>query len=230
MTTLVLDTSLHCAQAALFDGETCLVNLARKGERGQAEILLPLLEDLLDEARLAWKNLTEVIVTVGPGVFTGIRIGISVARALKLALNIPVVGVSTLHILAAQAIQKDKDKDKAILSLIDAHKNEIYAQRFSSALVPQAAPVLLKGAELASQLYKAGQIVAYPLALVKERAELKNAYGVAQLDLAKALKCALLAPHQAAPLYVRAPDALAQRKGLAKDLAKDAQRFSSCFL
>jgi tRNA threonylcarbamoyladenosine biosynthesis protein TsaB len=222
MVTLVLDTALHCAQACLFDGKTRLANLSRKGERGQAEILLPLLKDLLNEAGLTWKGLTQIIVTVGPGVFTGIRIGISVARALKLALNIPVTGVSTLHVLAAHAAHDNK----TILSLIDAHKNEIYAQYFSATCKPQSEPFLLKNADLILHLKKAGQIIAYPPALVKEREELKHASSVERFDLAKALECALILPHQPTPLYVRAPDAEPQRGGLTKSI----RHFSACFL
>jgi tRNA threonylcarbamoyladenosine biosynthesis protein TsaB len=206
MAILVLDTALHCAQAALFDGERCLAEKMRKGERGQAEILLPLLEEILGEAKLNWKDLNKIIVTVGPGVFTGIRTGIAVARALKLALAIPVVGVSTLHVLAAQA----QEKNKPVLALIDAHKSEVYAQQFLPELKGQSQPMLVKISELADYVKNAGQIVAYPSAFVKTLANQKDIQAVDQLDLAQALKCAAYAPLDALPLYVRAPDALPQ--------------------
>lgn len=205
MAILVLDTALHCAQVALFENEQCLAQDSRKGERGQAEILLPLLKDILNEAKLDWKNLTKVIVTVGPGVFTGIRTGIAVTRALRLALGIPVIGVSTLHVLAAQA----NDKNKAVLSLIDAHKGEAYAQLFSPDLKAQSQPLLLKASELADYVKDAGQAVAYPSAFAKNL-NLENLQTVDHLDLAQALKCATLSPHEPLPLYVRAPDALPQ--------------------
>jgi tRNA threonylcarbamoyladenosine biosynthesis protein TsaB len=206
MAILVLDTALHCAQAALFEDERWLAQGLRTGDREQAEILLPLLNDILKEAKLDWKDLSQVVVTVGPGVFTGIRTGIAVARALRLALGIPVIGVSTLHVLAAQA----EDNSKAVLSLIDAHKDEVYAQLFSSNLKPQLQPLLLKVSKLASYIDNAEQIVVYPSGFAKNLNRQKNVQAVDQLNLAQALKCAALLPHPPLPLYVRVPDALPQ--------------------
>lgn len=208
--TLIFDTALHCAQAALFDGGRCLAQKSNKSERGQAEIILPLIGSVLTDAKLGWKNLTQVIVTAGPGVFTGIRTGIAVARALKLALGIPVFGINTLHVLAAQAWEKNE----TVLSLIDAHKDEAYAQLFSPGLKAQSEPVLLKTSALAAYAKNAGHIVAYPSAFVKNLDEIKNAQVVDQLDPTAILKCAALSPLEPLPLYVRAPDALPQKGAL----------------
>jgi tRNA threonylcarbamoyl adenosine modification protein YeaZ len=210
MAILILDTALHCAQVALFEGKTSLAQASRIGDRGQAEILLPLLKDILNEAKLSWNDLKKVIVTVGPGVFTGIRTGIAVTRALRLALDIPVIGVSTLHVLAAQA----EDKNKSALALIDAHKGEVYAQLFSSGLKAQSQPILLKISELAAYAKNAGQAIAYPSAFVKTLVDQKDIQALDQLDLTQALKCAALSPLEPLPLYVRAPDALPQAGSL----------------
>lgn len=210
MAALVIDTALHCAQAALFESECCLAQGMRKNDRGQAEILLPLLEDLLKEARLEWKSISQVIVTVGPGVFTGIRTGIAVARALKLALDIPVIGVSTLHVLAAMT----SEKNKSAFSLIDAHKNEVYAQLFFPDLKAHSEPMLLNVAALPPHFSEAGEIIAYPAAFLKALGDQENVQAVDRLDLHAALKCALLLPLEALPLYVRAPDALPQKGAL----------------
>jgi tRNA threonylcarbamoyladenosine biosynthesis protein TsaB len=210
MVALVLDTALHCAQAALFDGEHCLAGGMRKGERGQAEILLPLLEDVLKQAKLVWQDLTQVIVTVGPGVFTGIRVGIAAARALKLALDVPVFGVSTLHALVAMKVEKNK----TVLSLLDAHKDETYAQLFSWDLKTLSEPMLLKCGELAPYIKEAGQIVAYPPLFAKNHEQLKGAKTYDRLDLQAVLRCSEVAPLEPLPLYVRAPDALPQKSVL----------------
>lgn len=71
-------------------------------ERAQAQILVPLIRDVLYEAGKDFKDLDAIVTTVGPGSFTGLRISLATARALGVALNIPVVGVVTLDALAEQ--------------------------------------------------------------------------------------------------------------------------------
>ena len=94
---LGFDTSAaHCA-AALLSGETVLAARHAEGGRGQVERLMPLLEDILNDAGYAWADLSAIGVGVGPGNFTGIRISVSAARGLSLALNIPAIGVSTFE-------------------------------------------------------------------------------------------------------------------------------------
>ncbi|MCV2882663.1 tRNA (adenosine(37)-N6)-threonylcarbamoyltransferase complex dimerization subunit type 1 TsaB [Actibacterium sp. XHP0104] len=91
---LAFDTSAaHCA-AALLCGDTVIATRYEEMARGQAERLMPLLEDLLAEAGKSWADLDAIGVGIGPGNFTGIRISVSAARGLALALNIPAVGVS----------------------------------------------------------------------------------------------------------------------------------------
>lgn len=98
-TVLAFDTSMaHCAAGLLVDGTVSL----RLDEmaKGQAEHLMPMLQDMLTEAGLNWRDLDGVGVGIGPGNFTGIRIAVSAARGLALGLGIPAVGVSTLDALA----------------------------------------------------------------------------------------------------------------------------------
>lgn len=90
---LAFDTSAaHCA-AALLVGERIVVARTEDMGRGQAERLFPLLEEILSEAGKTWRDLTAIGVGVGPGNFTGIRISVSAARGLALALGIPAVGI-----------------------------------------------------------------------------------------------------------------------------------------
>ena len=92
---LAFDTSAaHCA-AALLRGETLIASVSEEMGRGQAERLIPLLDTLLQDAGLGWRDLDAMAVGVGPGNFTGIRISVSAARGLALALDIPAIGVST---------------------------------------------------------------------------------------------------------------------------------------
>ena len=92
--TLALDTSAaHCA-AALLSGDRLVDSRAEEMGRGQAERLIPLIEEMLADAGVTWRDLGRIGVGIGPGNFTGIRISVSAARGLALALDIPAIGVS----------------------------------------------------------------------------------------------------------------------------------------
>ncbi|WP_444870364.1 tRNA (adenosine(37)-N6)-threonylcarbamoyltransferase complex dimerization subunit type 1 TsaB [Rhodobacter capsulatus] len=100
---LGFDTSAaHCA-AALVRGGTVLATRAEDMAKGQAERLMPLLEELLAEAGLGWHDLDALGVGTGPGNFTGVRISVAAARGLALGLGIPAVGVSVFEALAQDA-------------------------------------------------------------------------------------------------------------------------------
>ena len=99
---LAFDTSAaHCA-AALLRGNQVLVARTEVMGRGQAERLMPLLQEILDQAGITWSDLDRIGVGVGPGNFTGIRISVATARGLALSLGIPTIGISTLDAIRAQ--------------------------------------------------------------------------------------------------------------------------------
>jgi hypothetical protein len=99
--TLGFDTSAaHCA-AALLSGERVLAARAEAMARGQAERLMPLLEEVLAEAGAAWRDLDRIGVGIGPGNFTGIRIAVAAARGLALALDISAIGINTFDVIRA---------------------------------------------------------------------------------------------------------------------------------
>ena len=101
-TVLAFDTSAaHCA-AALLSGDRILASTCEAMSRGQAERLMPLLEELLTSAGLTWQDLSRIGVGIGPGNFTGIRISVSAARGLALGLGIPAIGVSTFEALQSE--------------------------------------------------------------------------------------------------------------------------------
>ncbi|MHA6263435.1 tRNA (adenosine(37)-N6)-threonylcarbamoyltransferase complex dimerization subunit type 1 TsaB [Arenibacterium sp. CAU 1754] len=105
-TPLVLgfDTSgTHCA-AALVSGDTVLASRSEEMGRGQAERLMPLIEELLAETGHTWRDLSAIGVGTGPGNFTGIRISVSAARGLALGLDIPAYGIDGFE-ARAQALQ-----------------------------------------------------------------------------------------------------------------------------
>jgi len=101
--TLGFDTSAaHCA-AALLRGDRVVVSHSEEMGRGQAERLMPLLQEILDASGVTWRDLTRIGVGIGPGNFTGIRISVAAARGLALSLDIPTIGISTLEAIRSQA-------------------------------------------------------------------------------------------------------------------------------
>lgn len=186
--TLGFDTSAaHCA-AALLHGERLIEARAEDMPKGQAERLMPLLDEMLARAGIGWRDLAVIGVGIGPGNFTGVRISVSAARGLALALGIPAVGVSTLDALAA-------GQPRPLRAQIDARRDEVYVQDFTAtgADAPQMMPRAQADAEAAQRDI-----------LLRE--------GIAPADLATAI--ARLAGARAdtpqprpAPLYLRSADA-----------------------
>lgn len=103
MILLAFDTSAkHCAVA--LSADEALTVRVEEMDRGQAERLMPLLEEVLRDANLSWSDLGAIGVGVGPGNFTGIRISVAAARGLALGLGIPAVGVSGFDALTAAGL------------------------------------------------------------------------------------------------------------------------------
>ncbi|WP_347311133.1 tRNA (adenosine(37)-N6)-threonylcarbamoyltransferase complex dimerization subunit type 1 TsaB [Defluviimonas sp. SAOS-178_SWC] len=158
---LAFDTSAaHCA-AALLSGDIVLAARSEEMGRGQAERLMPLLEELLFETGKSWTDLDALGVGTGPGNFTGIRISVAAARGLALALDIPAVGVNGFDARACG------EATSPVLIAIEAPRAMVYLQRRDGnaaepELRPAAdigaldAPVLwlsdLPGAEMAARI------------------------------------------------------------------------------
>ena len=119
---LAFDTSAaHCAAALLCDGVVSVKSESM--DKGQAERLMPLLEEVLAEAGLDWHDLAAVAVGTGPGNFTGVRIAVAAARGLALGLGIPAIGVTRLEALAYGL-------PRPVTVVEDARRGEVYVQAF----------------------------------------------------------------------------------------------------
>jgi tRNA threonylcarbamoyladenosine biosynthesis protein TsaB len=125
MNLLAIETATEACSVALLCGDA-LIDRSELAPRRHAERVLPMAEALLAEAGITRKQLDTVAVGRGPGAFTGVRLAISVAQGMALALDIPVVPVSSLAALAMQA----PGNDAAVLATIDARRDEIYAGTF----------------------------------------------------------------------------------------------------
>lgn len=133
---LAIDTAAPRLQLALLVGEAA-DSLVEDMAQGQAERIFPALAELLGRNRLAYADLKRIAVTTGPGSFTGLRIGLSAARGLGLALGVPVIGVPTLLALSLAA------QCRPAAVLIDARREEAYFQAFSGPAIPIGQPLLL---------------------------------------------------------------------------------------
>ena len=103
---LAFDTSAaHCAVALFINGE-CFDERIEPRVKGQAERLFPLCEKILTLANISWRKLDAIGVCIGPGNFTGVRVGVSAARGLSLSLKIPAIGISRLQAMALDSKSK----------------------------------------------------------------------------------------------------------------------------
>ena len=117
---LAFDTSAaHCAAALLLPDR--VVQRLEPMEKGQAERLIPLLEEILAEGGIGWADLKALGVGTGPGNFTGVRIAVAAARGLALGLGIPAIGVTRLEALA-------HGLPRPLVVIEDARRGQVYVQ------------------------------------------------------------------------------------------------------
>lgn len=130
MLVLAIDTALEACSAAIFDSEenAIVASESRVMTRGHAEALLPLLDGVMAQAQLDFFSIDRIAVTVGPGSFTGLRVGIAAARGIALAARKPVVGITTLAALAAPSIHADPDRPVA--AAIDGRHRHVYFELY----------------------------------------------------------------------------------------------------
>ena len=127
MRVLAIDTALEACAAAVLDTGRGLTSRSLPMMRGHAEALMPLVATVMSTAGGEFSDLDRIAVTVGPGSFTGLRVGVAAARGLALAAGKPAVGLSTLAALAAPFF--DADDAKALLAVIDARHDQVYYNR-----------------------------------------------------------------------------------------------------
>jgi tRNA threonylcarbamoyladenosine biosynthesis protein TsaB len=208
---LAFDTSFGPVSAALvtLKGEHVASFEADNPPGTQAETLPPRVAEMFASAGVAFNQLDRIAVTVGPGAFTGVRVGLAFAKGLRLATGAIILGVTTLECLAAQA------GGRAVGVAIDARRGEVYAQAFDAAVAPLTEPAALP---LGAAAARFGAVLRAPFALTGSGAVLLAetlgdaveimAHG--RIDtklLARRMVAADPARYPSVPAYLRAPDA-----------------------
>ena len=132
MRILAIDTALGACSACVLDqGEDqLLAHESLAMERGHAEALMPLIERVMDRVEGGFSSLDRVAVTVGPGSYTGLRVGVSAARAIAFAAEIPAVGVTTVAAVAAPLV--GREGGRVIAAALDARHGQVWFQALSS--------------------------------------------------------------------------------------------------
>ena len=110
---------------------------------GHGERLIPMIEDVLRTADVHFKDISAVVTTVGPGAFTGLRIGLSSAKAFGLALGVPVIGISTLQVLASQYAAMHADNVLPLAVIIETKRSDFYVQIFSASAQARTEPAAM---------------------------------------------------------------------------------------
>ncbi len=127
MMLLVIDTALNACTVGVFDDERPMAVRSEPMAKGHSERIGGFVRDAMLAAGIGFDALDRIGVTVGPGSFTGLRVGLAFAHGLGEALDRPVIGVSTLQALAATLGQLD---DETIAAVIDARRGQVYVQVF----------------------------------------------------------------------------------------------------
>jgi tRNA threonylcarbamoyl adenosine modification protein YeaZ len=218
MRLLAIDTALEACSVAVLDGEGTAARLTSASEvlgRGHAERLMGMIGEVMAEAGTVFSALDRIVVTTGPGSFTGLRVGLSAARGIALVVRAPAVGVSTLAALAEEARLLPAFSGAARLHVVlSAKGEEVYAQSFAgdgSPLSPAAVETL---AGLAGRLEPGDQLFgsgAADVAAVASAGTAPVVLGAAGFpDISAVARCGARAEVGSSPpepLYLRPPDA-----------------------
>lgn len=153
---LGIETSSLVSSLALLEGDTLLGELTMQAGLTHSEQLVPHIELLLDQAQVDKSDLTGIVVAIGPGSFTGLRIGMGTAKAMAYALHIPLYGAMTMDGMAYNVPYTDR----LISVLIDAQKKNVYEARYrweGNQLLRIQDPIVKAVVDLVQELEDQGQ-------------------------------------------------------------------------
>jgi tRNA threonylcarbamoyladenosine biosynthesis protein TsaB len=221
MNVLAFDTCLGAVSVAVRGRSAGGQLLARHAfelrERGQAERLIPMIAEVMEQAALAFSDLDRIAVTVGPGSFTGVRVGVAAARGLALASGLPVVGATSLAVMAHQAFELlgATQEGRLLAVAADARRGMVYLQLFAASANEAGPPSLLAAEDVPGVIGQRSAVVVGSGADVVVRAVAVSG-GNAEPAFARlqpharslaAIAAGLSPASPPRPLYLRPPDA-----------------------
>ena len=220
MLILGIDTATEQISVAIGGHEGVLARFEVARGRRHAEILTPAIQFVCAQANIELSELGVVAVDIGPGLFTGMRVGLSAAKALAFGLRIPMIGISSLDLLAFP----HRRSDRVIVPVIDARKGEVFTAMYRQ--VPgglqQVAPPTVGSVDdlVADLLARSQDVLCVGDGAHRYREEILDGFHceiaddkypsaapLVQLAHAQALREEWVTPAGIAPLYLRAPDA-----------------------
>ncbi|WP_377808234.1 tRNA (adenosine(37)-N6)-threonylcarbamoyltransferase complex dimerization subunit type 1 TsaB [Azospirillum sp. A29] len=235
MKVLGLDTATSGCSAAVWDGtagrdDGARVTVRRSPPmaRGQAEVLVPLAQEVLAEAGAGFAGLDRIAVTVGPGAFTGLRIALAAARGIAVAQDLPVIGITSFDAIA-HGVPAAERAGRFLLVAVDSRRAEPFLQLYDAALAPVGDPAMpdpaaipgwLDGLYPSGPLLLAGDAAAAVLPLLAGRADpasadlaLASGDGLPDAAVVAALGAVRPTGLPAEPFYLRPPDVTLPKTG-----------------
>lgn len=219
---LAVENSGMCGSIALVSGSHCIAEQTLLSKLTHSKRLLATVERVMVECQVTWEMIDAIAISLGPGSFTGLRIGLSTVKGLALATSIPLIGVPTLDGLASQFTCTAMP----VCPILDARKNEVYTALYQTddtgIMQRRSAYLVIPAAELAGLITEptlfAGDGITVHGSLLREKLGELAVFAPEQLYFAKASSIGFLAlslwqkrefldPGGCVPLYVRASDA-----------------------
>ncbi len=215
MILLAIDSSASLCAACVYDAASS-EELGREVldlGKGHAEHLMGVIAGALERAGKDYADIGALAVSVGPGSFTGVRVGVSAARGLALALKVPAIGVTTLEALATEGARAFPDR--AVLAALDAGRGEIHAALYDSRSQLRYGPAVAGLPELVAMAAETSPVLAgTAAALIADAAgkAFDTGPGAATADIATYARLAAAkgTGEKPKPLYLRAADAKPQ--------------------
>ena len=197
---LAFDTATTRVTVALHDGEGVVASLDSDGGLRHGELLAPAIQQVLRDADAIPQDVSAIAVGVGPGPFTGLRVGLVTARTMALALGIPVHGVCTLDILAAEAVDAGMDD---FLVATDARRKEVYLASYAEGR-RVAGPEVIKPEDAATGVPVVGRGATLYPEHFPHAASPEHPSAAVLCDVVARQRFEIL---DSEPLYLRRPDA-----------------------